>query len=79
MHLPDAYGCETQRLNLIVERYGLEEAISFAKRTIVAYRRVVLYKQILPDKSHLFVESYLAFKRFIRDYGDIVTDSPGFS
>ena len=36
---------EKQRLDFIIERDGLDEAIAFAKRTVVIYRKCVLQSQ----------------------------------
>ena len=36
---------EKQRLDFIIERDGLAEAVAFAKRTMVIYRKCVLQSQ----------------------------------
>lgn len=73
MLTPDKYEPETDRLQFIIARDGIDEAIIFAYRTMVAYRRAVLSKQIMydSDKRRTFIESYLAFKRFIDDHCEI--------
>ena len=69
--------CEKQRLDFIIERDGLVEAVAFAKRTMVVYRKSVLKSQKRGfEKPHhasfrefrrKFIQSYCDFKRFISD------------
>ena len=69
--------CEKQRLDFIIERDGLVEAVAFAKRTMVVYRQSVLKSQKRGfEKPHhasfrefrrKFIQSYCDFKRFISD------------
>lgn len=61
------YGVETNRLNFLIERDGIDGAVEFAKRTLVSYRRAVVNRDITRDKRQGFIESYLAFKRFLHD------------
>jgi len=66
---------EKQRLDFIIERDGLIEAVAFAKRTIVIYRKSVLMsrKRGFGRPHHAsfrefrrnFIQSYCDFKRFI--------------
>ena len=68
---------EKQRLDFIIERDGLVEAVAFAKRTMVVYRKSVLISRKRGfDKPHHasfiefrrnFIQSYCDFKRFIKD------------
>jgi hypothetical protein len=68
---------EKQRLDFIIERDGLVEAVAFAKRTMVVYRKSVLISRKRGfDKPHHasfiefrrnFIQSYCDFKRFISD------------
>ena len=68
---------EKQRLDFIIERDGLVEAVAFAKRTMVVYRQSVLKSQKRGfEKPHhasfrefrrKFIQSYCDFKRFISD------------
>ncbi len=68
---------EKQRLDFIIDRDGLAEAITFAKRTMVVYRQSVLKSQKRGfEKPHhasfrefrrKFIQSYCDFKRFISD------------
>ena len=60
---------ERDRLMFIVETQGFEAALDFAKRTMVSYRRAVLSKIGMCTTKRgraSFIESYLAFKKFIR-------------
>lgn len=62
------YDPETDRLNFIINRDGTRAAVEFAHRTMVSYRRHVLYGHI--DRLLMrrkYIESYLAFKRFARE------------
>lgn len=70
---------EKQRLDFIIERDGLAEAVAFAKRTMVIYRKCVLQSQkklnATPkhlrkfDKPHY--ASFREFRRkFIQSYCD---------
>jgi hypothetical protein len=63
----DRYKPETDRLTFLQGRDGLAGAIDFARRTMVIYRRVVVSKDRSKEDRRTFVESYLAFKRFLRD------------
>ena len=66
---------EKQRLDFIIERDGLAEAITFAKRTMVIYRKSVLISRKRGfDKPHhasfreyrrKFIQSYCEFMRFV--------------
>jgi len=61
---------ETSRLNFLIQRDGMEGALEFARRTLVSYRRHVLSGKF--DKLMMrrgFIESYLTFKRFIKQHG----------
>jgi hypothetical protein len=63
----DRYQPETSRLTFLRDRDGLAGAIEFARRTMVTYRRVVVGKDRSKEDRRQFVESYLAFKRFLKD------------
>ena len=75
--------CEKQRLDFIIERDGLVEAVAFAKRTMVVYRKSVLKSQKRGfEKPHhasfrefrrKFIQSYCDFKRFISDNAQRIT------
>ena len=66
---------EKQRLDFIIERDGLVEAVAFAKRTMVVYRKSVLISRKRGfDKPHhasfreyrrKFIQSYCEFKCFV--------------
>jgi hypothetical protein len=68
---------ETSRLEFIKNRDGLDAAIDFAKRTLVAYRKAVLcsrkrgvatpHHASLPEYRRTFIESYCAFKSFLEE------------
>ena len=60
---------EQTRLDFLIERDGLEGAISFAARTRDIYRSHVLYmkRTFKRDGRKAYVQSYLAFKQFVRD------------
>lgn len=68
---------EKQRLDFIIERDGLNEAVVFAKRTKVIYRKAVLMSRRRGyEKPHhasfrefrsKFIQSYCDFNRFIKD------------
>ncbi len=62
------YGIEANRLRFMVERDGLEEALEFAVRTRMGYRRHILQEKAPRELRRGFIQSYLAFKRFINDY-----------
>ena len=70
---------EKQRLDFIIERDGLDEAIAFAKRTVVIYRKCVLQSQkklnATPKHLRKFEKphhaSFREFRRkFIQSYCD---------
>jgi hypothetical protein len=63
------YGVERGRLEFLTQRDGLEGALEFAKQTMVLYRKHVVFRYVPRDNKRTFVESYLAFKRFIKDHG----------
>lgn len=65
----EKYQPETARLTFLIERDGMVGAIDFAARTKVSYRRKVLEGKLDTHMRRGFIESYLAFKRFVRDYG----------
>lgn len=66
---------ETNRLNFVVNRDGLSNAVLFAKQSIQMYRTSVLLSRkrgytnphhaSLPHYRRGFIESYCAFKRFV--------------
>jgi len=64
----DNYEPEASRLAFLIERDGLEEAVVFAARTKVAYRRKVLEGKLDTNMRRGFIESYLAFKSFEKDH-----------
>ena len=69
---------EEQRLAFVEERDGIDGAVDFAQRTIIQYRIAVLNSRkrgsvnpshaSLPQYRRGFIESYLAFKRYISVY-----------
>ena len=70
---------EKQRLDFIIERDGLDEAIAFAKRNVVIYRKCVLQSQkklnATPKHLRKFEKphhaSFREFRRkFIQSYCD---------
>lgn len=63
----DKYQPETGRLAFLQDRDGLAGAVDFARRTMAIYRRVVVSKDRGKQERRTFVESYLAFKRFLKD------------
>jgi hypothetical protein len=62
------YHPETDRLNFLINRGGIGEAMEFAERTMKIYRRVVLSKDRSKEDRRTFVQSYLAFKHFLRNH-----------
>jgi len=66
---------EEQRIAFVEERDGIAGAVDFARRTIRQYRTAVLNSRkrgsvkpshaSLPEYRRGFIESYLAFKRYI--------------
>ena len=76
--LPDRYGIEQERLQFLATRDGIEGALVFALRTRNQYRHLFFVrdkngrKLFVHEKNfrRTFIESYLAFKRFIFNYGD---------
>lgn len=72
------YGVETERLQFIVERDGLVEAVHFAKTTLENYRKAILHSvkrghrnphhASIQDYRLKFIESYLGFKAFLREH-----------
>jgi hypothetical protein len=62
------YEPEASRLLFLRDRGGLGEAIEFAKRTMMIYRRLVLSKDRSKAERKQFIQSYLAFKHFLRDH-----------
>jgi hypothetical protein len=63
---------ETDRLQFILDRDGLEEALSFAERTLIIYRRHVIGKYCTRENRRAFVCSYLDFKRFIKQANNLL-------
>lgn len=63
------YDPETKRLDFLLERDGLGETLKFAIRTMKSYRRAVL-NDVGRERKRTFIESYLAFKRFIADFDE---------
>jgi len=69
--------CETERLNFIEARDGKAAAIEFAQRTMAIYRKSVLQSRkrgfakphhaSIPEYRETFIESYLAFKEYLRN------------
>lgn len=69
--------CEQQRLQFITERDGIDGAVDFARRTLKIYRTAVLrsrkrghdkpHHASIPEYRRKFIESYCAFKKFIKD------------
>lgn len=75
--------CEQQRIQFMINRDGIDAAVDFARRTMVSYRKAVLrsYKRgygpksqkgnihfaSIPEYRRKFIESYCAFKKFIKD------------
>lgn len=65
----EQYFPESNRLQFIYERDNLEEAYNFARKTLPIYRNHVLKRKYdVLNKRRTFIESYLAFKKFIKDY-----------
>ena len=60
---------EQTRLDFLIDRDGLEGAVAFARQTRDIYRSHVLYmkRTFKRDGRAAYVQSYLAFKRFVRD------------
>ena len=60
---------EQTRLDFLIDRDGLEGALEFARRTRDIYRSHVLFmkRKFMRDGRAAYVQSYLAFKRFIRE------------
>ena len=67
MFVSNRYDPETDRLNFLVERDGLNGAIDFAVRTLTSYRRAVVHRRISKEARRDFIESVLAFKRCLDD------------
>jgi len=61
------YYPESGRLQFLADRDGIEGAIEFAGRTMVSYRRAVVLKKVPRENRRGFIQSYLAFKQFLRD------------
>ena len=59
---------EISRLQFIEKRDGITEAINFAKRTMVSYRRMVLSKRPKRSLRKSFIESYITFKKYIAQH-----------
>jgi hypothetical protein len=76
---------EEERLKFIEERDGVEGAVTFAKQTLATYRRCVLHSRkrgfnpphhaSLPEYRQGFIESYLAFKAYIKNNIGSVAES----
>lgn len=68
--------CGSDRLNFIEQRRGKDATLSFAKQTLRIYRKSVLTSRkrghekphyaSLPEYRKTFIESYLAFKLYIK-------------
>ncbi|MHB8409968.1 MAG: hypothetical protein ACYDHY_18105 [Acidiferrobacterales bacterium] len=65
-------GNEQNRLDFIEQRDGRDAAVVFALRTLRTYRKAVLAKRhsrrhhaSLPEYRRSFIESYVAFKRYV--------------
>lgn len=71
------YGVENERLNFVIQRDGMTEAIDYAKRTLKVYRTALFrsrkhgfsqpHHASIPEYRRLFVMSCLAFRKFIRE------------
>lgn len=60
------YGLEDNRLKFLIGRDGMNGALDFAQRTKNIYRSATL--RGLPDRFRRgYIQSYLAFKQFIKD------------
>ena len=72
---------EEQRIAFVEDRDGIAGAVDFAIRTMKIYRRSVLYSRkrvkgnphhaSLPEYRRLFIESYLALKRYIAAHPNV--------
>ena len=63
----DRYEPESDRLRFMYERDGLDGVVEFAWNTRQGYRRHVVQGKCPKERRRSFIESYLAFKRFLED------------
>ena len=59
---------EKERLKFLINRDGIDDACLFAHQTMTSYRRYILRSNSNKQSKQPFIDSYRAFKQFIRLY-----------